>query len=112
MPRVGFEPTALGLEVLCSIQLSYQGELMFQEGPVPPFQSRSKFEISFLPLKPALRTGASRGRLFSLYHLSVTISYVAGVVQRLVCKFSKLETGVRFSPPAPVFIKYIRLLLY
>ena len=25
VPRVGFEPTALGLEVLCSIQLSYQG---------------------------------------------------------------------------------------
>ncbi len=24
-PRVGFEPTALGLEVLCSIQLSYRG---------------------------------------------------------------------------------------
>ena len=24
-PRVGFEPTTLGLEVLCSIQLSYQG---------------------------------------------------------------------------------------
>ena len=27
VPRVGFEPTALGLEVLCSIQLSYQGAL-------------------------------------------------------------------------------------
>ena len=25
----------------------------------------------------------------------------AGVVQRLVCKFSKLEIGVRFSAPAP-----------
>jgi RsiW-degrading membrane proteinase PrsW (M82 family) len=25
VPRVGFEPTTLGLEVLCSIQLSYQG---------------------------------------------------------------------------------------
>ncbi len=24
-PRVGFEPTTLGLEVLCSIQLSYRG---------------------------------------------------------------------------------------
>ena len=28
-------------------------------------------------------------------------NYPAGVVQRLVCKFSKLETRVRFSPPAP-----------
>lgn len=27
VPRVGFEPTTLGLEVLCSIQLSYQGIL-------------------------------------------------------------------------------------
>ena len=26
-PPVGFEPTTLGLEVLCSIQLSYQGTL-------------------------------------------------------------------------------------
>lgn len=25
VPRVGFEPTTLGLEVLCSIQLSYRG---------------------------------------------------------------------------------------
>ena len=25
----------------------------------------------------------------------------AGVVQRLVCKFSKLKIGVRFSAPAP-----------
>ena len=25
VPRVGLEPTTLGLEVLCSIQLSYQG---------------------------------------------------------------------------------------
>jgi hypothetical protein len=25
VPRGGFEPPALGLEVLCSIQLSYQG---------------------------------------------------------------------------------------
>ena len=25
VPRVGLEPTALGLEVLCSIQLSYRG---------------------------------------------------------------------------------------
>ena len=25
-PRVGLEPTTLGLEVLCSIQLSYQGK--------------------------------------------------------------------------------------
>ena len=64
VPRVGFEPTALSLEVSCSIQLSYQG-------------------------------------VFSLYHLSATIEHTAGVVQRLVCKFSKLEMGVRFSPPAP-----------
>lgn len=27
----------------------------------------------------------------------------AGVVQRLVYKFSKLGTGVRFPPPAPFF---------
>lgn len=26
----------------------------------------------------------------------------AGIVQRLVCEFSKLEMGVRFSLPAPV----------
>ena len=26
VPRVGFEPTALSLEVSCSIQLSYQGK--------------------------------------------------------------------------------------
>lgn len=26
-PRVGFEPTALGLEVLCSIRLSYRGKV-------------------------------------------------------------------------------------
>ena len=25
VPRVGFEPTTLGLEVLCSILLSYRG---------------------------------------------------------------------------------------
>ena len=25
VPRAGFEPATLGLEVLCSIQLSYQG---------------------------------------------------------------------------------------
>ena len=25
VPRAGFEPTTLGLEVLCSIQLSYRG---------------------------------------------------------------------------------------
>ena len=25
VPRVGFEPTTSGLEVLCSIQLSYRG---------------------------------------------------------------------------------------
>ena len=25
VPRIGFEPMTLGLEVLCSIQLSYQG---------------------------------------------------------------------------------------
>ena len=28
VPRVGFEPTTLSLEVSCSIQLSYQGFLM------------------------------------------------------------------------------------
>ena len=27
VPRIGFEPMTLGLEVLCSIQLSYQGTL-------------------------------------------------------------------------------------
>jgi hypothetical protein len=26
VPRAGFEPATLGLEVLCSIQLSYQGK--------------------------------------------------------------------------------------
>jgi hypothetical protein len=26
VPRVGLEPTTLGLEVLCSIHLSYQGK--------------------------------------------------------------------------------------
>ena len=29
----------------------------------------------------------------------------AGVVQRLVCKFSKLEMAVRFRPPAPKKVK-------
>ncbi len=29
VPRVGFEPTALGLEVLCSILLSYRGIVLF-----------------------------------------------------------------------------------
>ena len=28
VPRVGLEPTTLGLEVLCSIQLSYRGVLL------------------------------------------------------------------------------------
>ena len=28
VPRTGFEPVTLGLEVLCSIQLSYQGALV------------------------------------------------------------------------------------
>ena len=64
-PRVGFEPTTLGLEVLCSIQLSYQGR-----------------PVSIVP---------------QIWYNWLS----AGVVQRLVCKFSKLEMGVRFSPPAP-----------
>ena len=31
-----------------------------------------------------------------------TINLLAGVVQRLVCKFSKLEIGFRLPSPAPI----------
>ena len=35
VPRAGFEPATLGLEVLCSIQLSYQGvHLMVRVGRI------------------------------------------------------------------------------
>jgi hypothetical protein len=47
VPRAGFEPAALGLEVLCSIHLSYRG-VISQEGPTPPLYFRSKF-VNIIP---------------------------------------------------------------
>ena len=58
VPRTGFEPVTLGLEVLCSIQLSYRGAYC-QEGHVPPLVFGVNPKDSLLPLKPTLRAGTS-----------------------------------------------------
>lgn len=34
VPRAGLEPATLGLEVLCSIQLSYRGKEVFKRIPL------------------------------------------------------------------------------
>lgn len=36
VPRVGFEPTTYGLELHCSIQLSYRGMCVVRDGGIEP----------------------------------------------------------------------------
>lgn len=36
VPRVGFEPTTYGLELHCSIQLSYRGICVVRDGGIEP----------------------------------------------------------------------------
>ena len=51
VPRAGFEPATLGLEVLCSIQLSYRGK------------SLSKFITNALSLKRVVTLGQDEQEL-------------------------------------------------
>ena len=61
---------------------------------------------SHINIIPKQKITSTRQALGILYFVSPKwynyVSLSAGVVQRLVCKFSKLEIGVRFSAPAPV----------
>lgn len=56
VPRVGLEPTTLGLEVLCSIQLSYQG--VVRDTGVEPVSSVWKTDILADIRIPLATTGA------------------------------------------------------
>ena len=42
MPRVGFEPTTIGLEVHCSIQLSYRGLLPASKPSIAVYEPERK----------------------------------------------------------------------
>ena len=56
VPREGFEPPTLGLEVLCSIQLSYRGCLVRDTG-VEPVSSVWKTDIRTAILIPQNNRG-------------------------------------------------------
>lgn len=67
VPRAGFEPATLGLEVLCSIQLSYRGDIL--GGRCPPLIFRSKFEKTHHLLKPMYSIGCKYPLLYQFLAL-------------------------------------------
>lgn len=62
VPRVGFEPTTLSLEVSCSIQLSYQGIMVRDTGVEPVSKVWKTFILTAIriPLKQGYYTNFNR----------------------------------------------------
>ena len=63
VPRVGLEPTALGLEVLCSIQLSYQGSSEFTLNSATILQASGKIDCAVNRYSSSQLNLANRGEL-------------------------------------------------